>query len=733
MPVARFKQDTTIAEEMWRRYAFMRDNGHADFVTKAEKCDSFFLGKQWDEKVKKQLDRQRRPALTINKILATIGTLMGDQIQNRTEIAFRAKRPGFDPVAAALIKLFKHISDDNQLDWLRAEVFADGIITSRGFYDVRLKFDDNLMGEVGIELLNPKNVLIDPTAEDFDPRKWMDVITTKWYSLIEIENTWGKDAAKELKGAIQSGGLYNADVIESQRDRFGSPTARGWYDSNDNPQSRLVRVIERQYRETTRQEHFVDLTTGDIRPVPETWDRDRIAAVVEQYQFAVVPRDTTRIRWCTVAGSLVLHHEWSPYKNMTVVPYFPYARRGRTMGLVENLLDPQEILNKVSSQELHVVNTTANSGWKVKAGALTNMSLRDLEERGAETGLVIETNGDPDKDLVKIQPNQYPTGLDRASYKAEEHIKTISMVTDTMMGNDREDVAAKAITAKQGRSAAVHAKPLDNLARSDFFLARAILDIVQEFYSEPRVYNIVTDRLTGAATPVGFNQPDPATGEIVNDLTLGEFHVIVTATPAREAFEDSQFEQAVQLRELLGDQVPATVLVKNSRLLDRGEIIQQMEAQANSPEAQEQQAVQMELLRTELAKAQADVAKTQADAEQRVAKAEAQVADMKRKIAETSHKMATDTPEVRQQESEQQMAMDRERHAMTMQQETEKHALDMQTKQNDSMAKAQEAQLGLDATQQQHQMNLQHQQEVHAQRIAQQKTTLTEKKGSSDE
>ena len=104
--MARFKQDTTIAEEMWRRYAFMRDNGHADFVTKAEKCDSFFLGKQWDEKVKKQLDRQRRPALTINKILATIGTLMGDQIQNRTEIAFRAKRPGFDPVAAALIKLF---------------------------------------------------------------------------------------------------------------------------------------------------------------------------------------------------------------------------------------------------------------------------------------------------------------------------------------------------------------------------------------------------------------------------------------------------------------------------------------------------------------------------------------------------------------------------------------------------------------------------------------------------
>lgn len=732
--MSRYQMDYTLADEMWRRYSYMRDNGHSDYVAKAEKCDQFFLGKQWDEKVKKQLDRQRRPAMTINKILATIGTLMGDQIQNRTEIAFRAKRPGYDPVAAALIKLFKHISDDNQLDWIRAEVFADGIITSRGFYDVRLKFDDNLMGEVGIELLNPKNVLLDPTAEDYDPQKWMDVITTKWYSLVEIERTWGKSAAKELKGSIESGGAYDPDVLESQRDRFGAPTARGWYDGADNPQSRLVRVIERQYRETTRQEHFVDLTTGDIRPVPETWDRDRIAAVVEQYKFAVVKRDTTRIRWCTVADKLVLHNEWSPYKNFTVVPYFPHARRGRTMGLVENLLDPQEILNKVSSQELHVVNTTANSGWKVKAGTLTNMSLRDLEERGAETGLVIETNGDPDKDLVKIQPNQYPTGLDRASYKAEEHIKTISMVTDTMMGNDREDVAAKAITAKQGRSAAVHAKPLDNLARSDFFLARAILDVVQEYYTEPRVYNIVTDRLTGATEPLELNQVDPATNAIVNDLTLGEYHIIVTTTPAREAFEDSQFEQAVQLRELLGDEVPASVLVKNSRLLDRGEIMQQMEARAQSPEAQEQQAAQMELMRAEVAKAQAEVAKVQADAEQKVAKAEAQVADMKRKLAETSHKLATDTPEIRRQESEQQMELEREKHAMTMQQQAEKHSLDMQTRQVDSAVKAQEAQLGLDATQRQHEMSLAHQQENHdlAMTQAKQKPDPV-KKGSSDE
>jgi hypothetical protein len=48
----------------------------------------------------------------------------------------------------------------------------DGIVTSRGFYDVRLDFDKNLRGEIAIAQLNPKNVLIDPDAEDYDPDKW---------------------------------------------------------------------------------------------------------------------------------------------------------------------------------------------------------------------------------------------------------------------------------------------------------------------------------------------------------------------------------------------------------------------------------------------------------------------------------------------------------------------------------------------------------------------------------
>src|SRR6185437_781403 len=113
----------------------------------------------------------------------------------------------------------------------------------------------------------------------------------------------------------------------------------------------------------------------------------------------------------------------------TQVPFFPYFRRGRTMGIVENLLDPQELLNKTSSQELHIVNTTANSGWKIKKGSLKNMDADEVEQRGAQTGVVFEL--DDVNDMEKIQPNQIPTGVERITYKEEEHIKTIRTSTTT--------------------------------------------------------------------------------------------------------------------------------------------------------------------------------------------------------------------------------------------------------------------------------------------------------------
>lgn len=675
----------SVASDQWYRWRYCVERGHYKFLEKADKCDNYFAGIQWDEKDLNALALQRRPALTINKIISTLSTIMGEQIYNRNETLFRPSTGAQPATAEALSKLWMQISQNNQLPWVRSDVFADGIIRSRGFYDVRLDFNDAMQGEVRIKHQNSKNVVIDPDAEEYDPDSWSDVHITKWLTYQDIALLYNEDDAEYLKDRGASTFPFAYDSIERSRDRFAGTNMLNtyWGHMDNEGVRRNIRVLERQFHMLTSQKHFVDIATGDMRPIPDNWDRNKIASVLERAggQVNVIGKKIKRVRSRITADHVVLHDEWMPFKHFTVVPYFPYFRHGRTVGIVENLLGPQEVLNKVTSQELHVVNTTANSGWKIKAGGLKNMTVEELELKGAQTGLVIEL--DDINSAEKIQPNQTPTGLDRISYKAEEHIKTISNVSDSMQGFDREDVAAKAIAYKAQRGSVNLTKVLDNLERTDWLLARNVLDIIQNFYTEERIVNITHDDITREPETLYVNQYDPATDEIVNDLTVGEYNIVITSQPYRASMEDSQFEQARALREI-GVPIPDSVLIENSRLLRRGEIVKQMEGDKNSPEAQEAAELERRAKHAEVAKLEAEASKTGADAQLSGARAQSEVAN----------------------DPQQAILMEMQKMREELRMERERLAMELQVKERELALKEQEMQMKLAHQQEEHQQNL---------------------------
>jgi len=611
--------EAVLAQKMWQRYVWCRDNGHHQFVLKADKCDKFFRGEQWEDRDLAELKRVKRPALTINKIMATVSNVQGEQIRNRTEISYRPMSGANPETADVLTKVFKQISQNNRLDWLRSDMFKDGVVRSRGFLDVRIDHGDSMQGEVRIDKLNAKNVVIDCDADDYDPDTWSDVFITKWLTIDDIELMYSKADADYLRGKDHSAFVYGADSVQAFRDRFGPQMMTSYAGAYAAPNTlRNLRVLDRQYRELARQDHFVS-QEGDMRPVPLDFDRNRIAWFVEKFGFRVVKKVVRRIKWTVVCDNVVLHDDWSPYKHFTVVPYFPHFHHGHTVGLVENLIGPQELLNKVRSQELHIVNTTANSGYILQSGALTNMTAEELEAKGAQTGVVIEVNGSIKEAIEKITPNTVPTGLDRISYKAEEDIKTISGVSDSMQGFDREDVAAKAIQAKKQAGSTNLVVPFDNLQRTDMILARNVLDLVQDFYTEERLMTITHNDLTGETETFAVNQVTPE-GTVINDLTIGEYAASVSLVPLRDSLEDSQFEQAVSLREM-GVQLPDAVLIEASRLMNKKDIIRQMTGDQNSPEAQAQRELAMRGQQAEVSKAEGEAASKHADAQLKQAKA----------------------------------------------------------------------------------------------------------------
>ena len=676
-----------ILQEQHDRYIYARDEGHLKFQRKAKKCEEFVAGDQWDQLTKQRLEAVRRPALTLNKTLSSMMVLFSEQLRNRASVNYvPSSGAGDQHTANVLNKLWLHIAQSNNLRWVESQVFDDGVITGRGFFDIRMDFSEHVLGDIAITHMNPMNVIIDPDAEEYDPDNWSDVFYSKWLSIDDIARIYGRSKANQVRDASARKVPLGYDYYDERPDTFGGYeySREAAYYTQANDYRRRVRVLERQYKKVEQQEHFVDLETGDMSVIPEGMPREKIKAIIDEFNVAVIKKPVDVYWWTVTAADVILHHAESPYKHFTVVPFFPVFRRGRTIGMVENLIDPQELYNKARSQELHVINTSANSGWVLRKGAVLNMTTEELEERGAETGLVLEV--DDVNNIDKIKPNPIPTGLDRVSYTAGEDLKEISMASDSMRGFDREDVAAKAIQAKQRVGGKNFAKIMDNLAHTRTLLASRALDLMQTFYTTEREFQITGEGLRPQTETIRINQPVPAdqlvqpanqpvtplaqsevppapaglaqgmpshpqpvepspavapsagqqglttqppagfeqvggmvppagqgpAGEykpVLNDITVGKYSVVVTTVPDRDTMQQTNFEQAVQLREL-GVPIPDKVLIENSTLENKEELLEDKP----DPVTQQQQLIELESKRAELEKIQAEIQKIKSDA-----------------------------------------------------------------------------------------------------------------------
>lgn len=631
-----YAKERQLAEENLAAYRRALDAGHEEYVTRASKCDRYYLGDQWEQSTLDKLKAEGRPALTINAVLAAVNTVLGEQASQRMDITFKPRRDASQEVADTLTKVSMQLQDFNRYPYKEQQVFADGLIQERGYFDIRMDFGGNLQGEVSVTVPDPTNVLPDPGAQDRDPSTWREVTVARWLTLDEIALLYGKEKANRLQAYNDASDYsYPADAIRYERKTFGDLDnfMASYSGLSDSRHIRRLLVLERQYVKMASVMTFIDPNTGDTKAVPEQWDEKKTKVFAKKYDLLVMRKLDKKIRWTVSAGPVVLHDSWSPYRTFTIVPFFPYFRRGRPMGMVTNLLSPQEQLNKLESQQLHVVNTTANSGWVVEAGSLVNMTEDELEQRGAETGLVL-VYGRGKQPPAKIQGNSVPSGLDRLGSKSLNNIREIAGVV-AMLGVEGSEVSGVALKQKQGRGLVQMQVVFDSLNFTRQLVAEKFLELVQDFYTETRILRVTNTRSLEAESEEVIINAINAAGEVVNNVTTGEYDVVVSSAPARDSFEETQFAEALQLRDV-GVMIPDHWVIRNSHLADKkaiAEEVKQLQGLAEpSPEEQQRMAelqmIELRMLMAQLAEQEAKAARTGAEAQLAGAKTEATLHDI---------------------------------------------------------------------------------------------------------
>ena len=574
------------ARENWARYEYGKNRGHLDYMPHAARCEDMYLGggRQWTPEQRAQLAKERRPAYEFNEIKPSINSAIGYQIHNRMDIAFKPRGGDSDlNTATILSKVAMQVADLCNLHWHETQVFSDGLIQQRGYFEVRMNFDRNIQGEIDVSNRDPMDVIPDPDSKSYDPDHWGDVIITRWLTLGEIEQVYGKKARDKAAESNDAGVDFGDMDDEPERSKFAAGNRSGWLDAHAKKDDGLER-----YRIIDRQRFIYELTpcivwpiTGDIQ-VEAVMAQDSIADALA-HGAVRARRMQRRVKWTVTTFTATLHDTYSPYEHFTIVPYFAYFRRGKTAGMVDDAMGPQEALNKAMSQFVHIVNTSANSGWITDQNSVTNMDAGELEKRGAQTGLHIEVKENARRP-EKIQPNQIPTGVDRFIDRVDKALKDVT-VPDAMRGSAGPEISGVAIQSKQFASQQQLAVPLDNLAYTRQLLARRILKLIQRYYDSYRIFRITeTDAMTGKPKEerVEINRLDPLTGSYFNDVTVGTYDVVITEQPMQVTFQNSQFQQALEMLKA-GAPIPPAILIRYSNLADKEEILSTIEG--NKPPA----------------------------------------------------------------------------------------------------------------------------------------------------
>lgn len=612
------KQDPSkvlLLAERWQRSAWAQQR----WAERGKIAVDFFEGRQWTETQLEQMKRQKRPAFKFNIIAPLVRLVLGYNASNKSDITFL---PGQDSrateqLAEALTRIEKVIAEGSHMEFVDTEVFLDGLLTGRGFYDTRLDFETNDLGEIKTGAADPFSVYLDPDADSYDLNENHSYLQqSKYVSLDEIEGAFGKKVM-ELLQPFCLGQTPLAPISSLIIDDEISPvrTFGERHESDVNfwdtfyslvgdfvdTRRRTIRLIETQYKVVEAKNVLIDLETGDKKVLPDEWNKDKIQKVLLYGETVGNPlkvqrRMVERIQWTTMAGDLILYDAPSMYDGYTVTPYFPYFRRGMTRGMVDDLIDPQMEKNKRRSAQIEIVSKTANGGWKYSDDALDPVQERALQRFGSTPGVNIKYKAGKTAP-EQIEPNSPPMAQERLELRADDDIKQISGINESSLGQDERVQSGRAVQAKQRQAVLSIQMYMDNFKRSKGLLGSKHLSIIQNHYTEQRLYRIMGK--DGKFSQLMLNQQsqNQITGviEIVNDVTVGKYAVKVDDAPLSDTFLDAQFQEMLMLLQKMGPAIApfmpmfADLMIDMSSMPRKDEWIERIKAVADHANQQQQQ------------------------------------------------------------------------------------------------------------------------------------------------
>jgi hypothetical protein len=483
-----------------------------------EKDCSAALGEQWEKRDIEKMRAVGKYPLTINKIRPNLQLLEGIEAQNRTDIT--AVAVGFeDEIKGEIVtRLLKNAFNESNANIKLSDCFSLTLMSGEGFIKPYIDYTKDIVnGELKLKVKTGFEVLIDPASVEYD--------LSDANFIIELTSGLTKDEVKELypdkADEIDSCANTTLDLSAYGKTTDGaSDLGRDNY--KDNPDielsgyaSRTRRdcdIIEYHYKKRIEVYYAVNLDNGGIQEFASRDEAEKFIAgfaMVDKESGAIIPANAKIIKkfkaeiWTAIVlgkdAILDNNKAWSypDYDGFPIIPQFCFRfptklPKDKSQLLIQGLARPLRDLNyeynKRRTQELHILNTSANSGWMYRQGAIADERLRDWEEFGATPGAMLEFQGEPPQ---KIMPTPLSQGHAQLAAETANDMKETTGINTDLLAMNESQASGRAIALRQRQGMVMVQKIFDNYSTTKKMFGKFLLTQLKELYDVDSVLKVL--------------------------------------------------------------------------------------------------------------------------------------------------------------------------------------------------------------------------------------------------
>jgi len=514
---------------------FWRLVNDSDSTNRAEALNDikFAAGDQWPVEIQNSRNLESRPCLTINKIDAYIRQVTNQQRMQRPRIKVHPVNNLADYKIAQVIEgITRHIEVNSSADTAYDTAFDYAVRMGWGYWRINYKYvrEDSFDQEIYIDAVeNPFTVYFDPNSvrpDGSDAERCL------------ITTVLDKKIFREMYPGANDGANF-------QQRSTGDDTS-AWVTKED------IRIAEYFYIERERAKLY--LLSDGTTSFADSDANDRFFKRVEAAGLTVVDeRDSFRkaVKWVKMTAMEVLEEKTWAGKYIPVVPVYGAQvivdDKRKKYGLVRFAKDPQRMYNFWRTSMTESVALAPKAKWLLAEGQdeghENEWAMANIKSMPVLRYKQKDIEGVPAPAPQRLQPEPPPAGIMEAAGAISADLQMVLGIMDPNQlpsGN----ISGKALQGQQNQVDLSNFHFYDNLTRSIAQTGRIILDLIPKIYDTQRVMRIIGS--DGQPDMTTINEANEI-GEVLNDVTVGEYDVVMDTGPGFQTKRQQAVESMMPL------------------------------------------------------------------------------------------------------------------------------------------------------------------------------------------